>query len=392
MPIAGFDHVALPTSRPVELHGRLGFGTPTAPLVVYGTDASYYTGKLEAYLRAKGIPYRLEPFSASNMRRCALHTGVVQIPQVECPDGSWLVDSTLIMEYFERVLPEPALTPRDPALAFIAWLLEDYADEWLWRPAMHYRWSFPDTARLMSAWLAEHLAERRLPMFLKRRFWRSRQYRTFVRGDGVDDDTRAAVEGFYLETLALLEPVFTRRPYLLGERPCEADFGFFGPLFRHFFSDPAPARIMRERAPAVQEWVARIWNLRPERFETMPLLGRCPEDLGALLSVVAGVYLPYLEANAAAYAKGEKLVRHQVRGTTFVEPVKPYRVWCRDRLQGLIAGLEDAARADVQRALGSSDAIARLATPSPRPAEPVITTLPLTARPAARPVDSWWRA
>jgi glutathione S-transferase len=364
---------------------------PHTPLVVYGSTASYYTGKLEAYLRAKGIPYRLEPFGESNMRRCARHTGVVQIPQVECTDGSWLIDSTLIMEHFERLLPEPALTPRDPAVAFIGWLIEDYADEWLWRPAMHYRWSFPETARLMSAWLAEHLSERRLPMFLKRRFWRSRQYRTFVRGDGVTDDTRAAVEECYLETLASLEAVFARRPYLLGGRPCEADFGFFGPLFRHFFSDPAPARIMRERAPGVQEWVARMWNLRPERLAAMPLLDRCPDDLRALLDVVAGVYLPYLDANAAAFAKGEKLVRHRVRGTAFVEPVKPYRVWCRDRLQGRLAALDDASRADVERALGSAEAVVRLATPSPRPAEKALV-LPLTERPATRPVDSWWRA
>jgi hypothetical protein len=64
-----------------------------APLVVYGSTASYYTGKLEAYLRAKGIPYRLAPFSEANMRRSVRHTGVVQIPQVECRDGSWLVDT-----------------------------------------------------------------------------------------------------------------------------------------------------------------------------------------------------------------------------------------------------------------------------------------------------------
>src|SRR3954465_7786346 len=56
-----------------------------APLVVYGTTASYYTGKLEAYLRAKGVPYRLEPFSQANMRRAAPHTGLVQVPQAPRP-------------------------------------------------------------------------------------------------------------------------------------------------------------------------------------------------------------------------------------------------------------------------------------------------------------------
>ena len=212
-----------------------------------------------------------------------------------------------------------------------------------------------------------------------------------MRGDGVTAATRAAVEASYLETLAALEAVFARRPFVLGERPTEADFGFFASLFRHFFSDPAPARIMRERAPGVQEWVARIWNLRPERFASLPLPDRVPGDLGAIFAAIMRVYLPYLEANAAAYARGEQRVRYDVQGTTFDEPTKPYRVWCRDRLQRDLTRLDAAARAEVERALGSSDAIARLATPSPRPAENVIASLPLTASPRARAVDSWWR-
>jgi len=365
--------------------------SPDGPLIVYGSTASYYTGKLEAYLRAKGIVYRLEPFSESNMRRCASHTGVVQIPQVECPDGSWLVDTTLIIEYFERVRPEPAVTPRDPAVGFVSLLLEDYADEWLWRPAMHYRWSFPETARLMSAHLAEHLAERRAPQWLKRRYWLRRQYRTFVKGDGVTDATRAAVEGFYLETLDTLESIFEHRAYVLGERPTEADFGFFASLFRHFFCDPAPGRIMRERAPGVQEWVARMWNLRPGRLAASPFSERLPDGLEELLGTVADVYLPYLEANAAAYANGETVVRHSVRGTTFHEPVKPYRVWCRDRLQHRLTQLDEAARAEVERVLGSSATIARLATPSPKPVESLISGLPIGGGRRPKVVDSWWR-
>jgi glutathione S-transferase len=217
---------------------------------------------LEAYLRAKGIAYRLQPFSEASLRRCAGHTGVFEVPQVECPDGSWLVDTTLIIEHFERVHPEPAINPRVPSVAFISLLLEDFADEWLWRPAMHYRWSFPENARLMSAWLAEHTADRRAPAWLKRRFWKRRQYGTFVAGDGVTPDTRAAIEASYLDTLAALETIFGRRPYVMGERPTEADFGFFGSMFRHFASDPVPARLMRDRAPGVYEWVARMWNAR----------------------------------------------------------------------------------------------------------------------------------
>ena len=366
--------------------------SPDAPLVVYGTTCSYYTGKLEAYLRAKAIPYRLEPFSESNMRRCADHTGIVQIPQVECPDGSWLIDTTLIIEHFERSRPTPAITPRDPVVAFVSRVIEDYADEWLWRPAMHYRWSFPETARLMSAWLAEHVAERRAPQWLKRRYWHVRQYGRFVKGDGVTDQTRAAVEASYVDTLTTLEAVFARRPFVLGVRPTEADFGFFAPLFRHFFSDPAPARIMRERAPGVQEWVARMWNLRPERFDSMPIPDRVPDDLGPLFATITEVYLPYLDANAAAYAKGEGRLRYEVQGASFVEPIKPYRVWCRDRLQSRLVELDGAARAAVGRILGSDEAVARLAAPSPKPAENAVASLPITTRAPSRAVDSWWRS
>ena len=361
------------------------------PLIVYGSTASYFTGKLEAYLRAKGISYRLEPFSESNMRRAARYTGVTQVPQVECADGSWLLDTTLIIEHYERLRPEPAVTPRDAAVAFVSQLLEDYADEWLWRPAMHYRWSFPETARLRSAWLAEHVAERSVPQWLKRRYWRRRQHGIFVSGDGVTTETRGAVEASYLETLDALEAIFSRRPFVLGERPTEADFGFFGPMFRHFFCDPAPARIMRERAPGVQEWVARMWNLRPECFASKPLPDRLPDDLGALFASVTDIYLPYLEANVAAYAAGDKLVRYHVQGATFTEPTKPYRVWCRDRLQRRLVALDEPPRAEVRRALGSSDAVARLAVPSPKPAEDVIGALPVKAG-RAKPVDSWWRA
>ena len=56
---------------------------------------------------------------------------------------------------------------------------------------------------------------------------------------------------------------------------------------------------------------------------------------------MTGEYLPYLEANARAFAAGETRVRYTIRGTPFDEPTKPYRVWCRDRLQRALAALAE---------------------------------------------------
>jgi glutathione S-transferase len=363
----------------------------TPPLLVYGADCSYFTGKLEAYLRAKGIAYQLVPFDATNIQRCARHTGVMQIPQVECPDGSWLVDTTLIIDYFETSRPEPAMRPRVASVRFVSLLLEDFGDEWLWRPAMHQRWSFPENARLMSAWLAEHVAERRVPEWLKRWYWRHRQLGTFVRGDGVVASTREAVEATYVDTIDALERIFEQREYVLGERPTEADFGLFGSMFRHFGCDPAPARVMRARAPGVYEWVARMWNARPARFAGSPLPDAIPADLGPLLAIVTEAYLAHLEANARAWSQGEKRVRYEARGAVYEEPTKPYRAWCRERLSDHLVRLEPAERAAVEDALGAPEALARLATPSPKPMEDPVGTLPIPSRAERTPVDSWWR-
>ena len=52
-------------------------------LIVHGLDLSYFTGKLEGYLRAKGLSYRLEEMTVGSFRRLARHTGVQQMPQLE---------------------------------------------------------------------------------------------------------------------------------------------------------------------------------------------------------------------------------------------------------------------------------------------------------------------
>jgi len=38
-------------------------------------------------------------------------------------------------------------------------LVEDYADEWLWRPALHYRWSYATDKHALSRRFAETFLE-----------------------------------------------------------------------------------------------------------------------------------------------------------------------------------------------------------------------------------------
>lgn len=161
--------------------------------------------------------------------------------------------------------------------AFVCRLIEDYADEWLWRSAMHYCWSYPTSAKLLARQIVDEMTvDVPLPAWLKRNRTEKRQFGNFVVRDGVNDRTRANVEQGYLTLLSILSATFEKRRYLLGDRPTLADIGLFGPLFRHFSMDPTPAVIMRETAPGVMAWVYRLWNARASRAADRPIAGYWP--------------------------------------------------------------------------------------------------------------------
>lgn len=374
----------MPPPEPVD---ALTAGAPVAAPdgavpVVHGLDQSYFTGKLEAWLRAKGIAHRVVRMDIADFRRCARATGIAQMPQLEMPGGEWLTDTTAILALLGKRFPEPVLSPVEPVPRFFSLLLEDFGDEWLWRPALYYRWRFADDARLLGSSIAAALMRRvPLPMAVRYRLIRSRQRRHFLRGDGVDAATAPLVERLYRDTLDGMEAALAHRPFLFGERPVEADFGFFGSMFRHFSSDPTPARIMRDRAPRVLAWVARLWALRPADLAAAPVPDRLPGELDALLALVTGEYLPYLAANEAAFARGERVFERIDRGVRWRESVHPYRVHCLAALRESRLALVAADRARVDARLGPA-ATVLAAPPSAR--------LPEGPRPGGRWLDHRW--
>ena len=321
-----------------------------AVYTVYGLDLSYFTGKLEAYLRYKGIPYRRVDLSSKIFRDTVLeNTGLMKMPAVETPDGVWLTDTTPMIQWFEERYPDNPILPEDPYAAFFCRLVEDYADEWMWRPALHYRWSYDKDAKLMARRIAEEmLHDQPGPTWLKSWMIKRRQIKEYVTGDGITPETAAHVEGIYLKTLDTLQRQLAVTPFLMGGRPCLADFGFFASMFRHFGIDPTPARIMRDRAPAVYEWTGRLWNARahPSLGPFEPAVG-IPPAWANFLKDIGAAYLPYLNANAIAWGNGKKRFDVDIEGVPYRNlPTSQYRVWCLERLRHHYACLrpEDAKK------------------------------------------------
>lgn len=340
---------------------------------LHGLKLSYFTGKLEAWLRVRGLPFRFVEMDLAGFRACARATGIAQMPALRSPEGMWLTDTTAILRRLEAETPGPALQPTDPLAAFLSLFLEDAFDEWLWRPALYYRWAFTDDAQLMGRRIAATLMrDLPLPLALKAAVVRHRQRGVYLRQDGITRATAPSVERLYLEVLDLLEPILARRPFLLGGRPVAADFGLFGPMFRHFASDPTPSSLMCERAPSVLAWTARLWNARPEGITDTPLPETAPADLDPLLRLAVRDHLAEMDANAQAAARGLKVVRFQRGGVDWRLPVSPYRVQCLADLQAAFAALGTMDRAGVMERLGpGAEVLERPVQPAPEPGQQI---------------------
>ena len=307
---------------------------------VYGLEDSYFTGKLELYLRYKRIPYeRLSPILHGKRLREA---NAVQIPVVHLADGRWMSDTTPIIRYLERQHPARSIIPKNPLIRFCSLLLEDYADEWLWRPAMHYRWNFRDDRQLLSRSLGNELfGHLCIPNILRRFLVTRRQRARFVVGDGIRPATAPHLEKSYRTALSLMSDLLADRAFLLGDAPSIADFGFGGPMLRHFGNDPTPTRIMRNEAPRVYAWLGRLWNSQEESIQSPIFESEVSTPLSSMLREIAETHLLQLRENATAFDKRLQTFDLTIDGFEYKAlPVSRYRVHCLEQLRAAFAMLD----------------------------------------------------
>ncbi len=328
-----------------------------ARIKIYGSNISYYTGKLEAYLKFRGLAYDVLP-TIGNRKKLIAQTGVVQMPVMQFTDGQWMTDTTPIIAWLEKQQEAPSIYPKADGLNFLALLIEDYADEWLWRVAMHYRWSYRRDRAYAAETLYTELVKGILPLprplalvLLKRR-----QRGGFVRGDGVTAKTRAHVESGYVTALKSMQAIFEQRPFLLGDTPTIADFGLMAPMFRHFGQDPTPSALMRAHAPAVFDWMGRMWNVKASG-QAPKLINKIDAPLTAFLAEICETHLAQLRQNADAFTQGKKRYRQIIQGCNYANvPMSRYRVWCLEILRAHWRALPAATQKQLRAHLPASEA------------------------------------
>jgi glutathione S-transferase len=324
---------------------------------LYGSEVSYFTGKVRAYLRYKRIPFSEVLNTADVYRQIILpRVGWPVIPIVVTPEDETLQDSTEIIDELELRFPTPSIYPTHPRQRLAALLLEVYGDEWLKLPAMHYRWNHNYDFAIeefgrMSKPGASPEAQREAGLKI------SKPFAGALPMLGVTPKTEAAIEASYEGLLDDLEKHFTTYEFLFGTRPSIGDFGLFGPLYAHQYRDPASGELMKARAPHVARWVERMMiPPNPKGGEFLPR-DEVPDTLIPVLACMMREMVPEFVSVAHHLTRWQQSDAAHVAGTEVPRAlgmhvfslgdakenraIQPFELWMLQRPLDYIGTLEE---------------------------------------------------
>ncbi|MCB1693378.1 MAG: glutathione S-transferase [Pseudomonadales bacterium] len=327
------------------------------PIRFKGVPGSPYTRKMLAYLRFRHIRYELLLGNqADDMGLPAPKVGLLPTFYLPGADGriEAVVDSTPLIRRFEEAFRGREAIPDDPALAFINYLVEDYADEWLTKAMFHYRWHYePDVlmaAKILPRWSGIQSSE----AALRRQgdFVADRQVaRLYVVGSS--DLTAPVIEDSYKRFMRIMEKLIERQKFVMGSRPSSADFAIYAQLTQLAKFDPTPAAICLDVAPRVYAWTDIVDDLSgaPVAEDAWLDVDEVRSSLGPLLAEVGHFYVPAMLANARAIASGEKEMKTTIDGRTWVQPAFPYQARCLQWINLEYGQLDSEARRRVDMIL-----------------------------------------
>lgn len=254
---------------------------------LFSWEHSYFSGKARAYLRWKHHHGALGPgfedvLATPDLAMGLLipKSGTAAVPQLAAPDGTWVQDTSEIIDFVEAAHPECPVVPdptESPRQCLASYLIELLADEWVIVPAFWERWYYSEDGREPShrafneqqwgAMLAPGMPgpmRRAAGAGLFESMFGISTSRSDPKGTyaglvhlGVEERTEPAWKASQHRLLQRLEAHFGVHDYVFGGQPGLADFGLLAPLYAHLFRDAVPGFALRVWFPLVAEWVER---------------------------------------------------------------------------------------------------------------------------------------
>lgn len=330
-----------------------------AAYVVYGALGSPYSIKIRAIFRYRRIPFiwrQLEPGDEGIFSQVKAPV----IPVIHYPDGGWKNDSTPVLFDLEERHDERSIVPDDAGLAFLAYLLEDFADEWGTKAMFHYRWYRERDQQQMSKWI---LFDRmrgagREEILRAADTFRNRQLSRMALV-GCTPENAPIIEESTRRILELFESHVTEARYLFGSRPSLADFGWLGQLSQ-LANDPTPQEMLRADFPFTYRWLANLDDASGIEGDWLSPNEALPPVVSGLLRLCGELYFPFLEANARAFENKEPEFSLKLLGRTYSQGTFKYQARCLEELRRAYAALDDAARERIDPVLSQAGCLKAL--------------------------------
>ncbi|MDF1686775.1 MAG: glutathione S-transferase [Parvibaculaceae bacterium] len=335
--------------------------TAPSPLALMGVPGSPYTRKMLAVLRYRRIPYKLILAGSGRFPEGYPRPKVQLLPTFFLPNAAGdmeaVVDSTPLIRRFEAEFSGRAVIPNDPALAFLDYLLEDYADEWLTKAMFHYRWHYQaDIERagsILPRWTldpqAEDVAVQMGKVFAERQISR-------LHVVGSSPETAPIIEASYERYLAVMRAHLETSAFLLGARPGSGDFAAYGQLTQLAKFDPTPMALTFEKAPVVFAWTDMVDDLSGMEPADADWTDRTaiPDTVRAIFREIGTYYVPALRANAEALMSGADKVETEIDGARWIQQPFPYQGKCLQWIRAEHDKLSDADRKVVDDVLAGT--------------------------------------
>jgi glutathione S-transferase len=323
-----------------------------------GALGSPYSMKMRALMRYRRIQHCW--VHGTDSREALTKVKVPVIPVMEYPDGSFHNDSTPLIYDLEERHAERSVIPPDPARAFIAHLVEDFADEWVTKAMFGYRWLEDVDQIQMSRWLAFD-ALKGGGLASSQGF--AEQFRARQVGRmaivGCTRENFPLIEASTRALLDALEAHVVNSHCLFGTRPSIAEFGIYGQLSQ-LGVDPTAEAMMRKDYPYSFRWLLHIDDMSGIDGEWDAEDAPYAPIIIAWLKQVGEIYIPFLLANSAAIEAGVNTFSITAMGLPYSQGVFKYQVKCLADLRARYAALDFAARAKVEPLLAESGCLAAL--------------------------------
>jgi glutathione S-transferase len=272
---------------------------------LFGAETSAYSTKMRSYLKYKGVAFDWTPRTEETEDEIKRISRFPTLPVLVTASGFAVHDTTPMMEALEADSPEPSATPADPALGFLACVLEEYADAWLAKTVFHYRWTRRKDQRLAAQRSIDDYYVTTTPAPADRKAAEDRAIETMgaqLKTMQLDGELGDVLEKSLKRFIRLLDEHLKKHLFIFGERPSIADFAIAGQLIQ-MMKDPTPAKVIEKEGPFVVKWCE--FMAAPTASGPFAALEDLKETLAPIFQDDLGVFfLPWAAENLESSLAG----------------------------------------------------------------------------------------